>query len=343
MKLSAAQLDKPVFSLVVPVHNESEGIEQFHERLCSAGDELREPYEIIYVDDGSDDGTDAILRRLVRADQRVRIVSLSRNFGHQIALTAGYDHVSGEAAISLDADCQHPPELIGELAAKWRDGAEVVYTIRQDTVGIPRIRRWTGRLVYRIIRACSGSDLTDQADFRLLDRKAVDALGTAREQARFLRGLVRWVGFRQVGVPYVAERRAAGASSYSLRQLVRMAGAGVFNFSVVPLRLVAALGAAMLVAGLVYAIVSLILWPFGLAAGPWWHVVVAAMWLFGLQFVFLGLLGEYVGRIFEQVKARPLYVIRETLGFARPVTGARPDADHRDAEQPTQGTFNIYT
>jgi len=306
------------YSFVVPVYNEQEVIEKFHERLTAVADGLGENYEIVMVDDGSTDDTPDLLAKLAQMDRHVKVVEFSRNFGHQVAITAGYDFAEGQAVICLDADCQHPPELIPQLIEKWTEGYEVVYTVREDTSGISPIRRGLGRMVYRFIRLVSGSDLADQADFRLMDRCAVRALRTAREQARFVRGLVKWIGFRQIGVKYKADERAAGQSKYSLRQLARMAGAGIFNFSLGPLRLAGFLGAIMVAAALIYAILAPCLWAFGLSTGPWWTLSAAIVGIFGLQFVLIGVLGEYVGRTFEESKSRPLYVIRHKLGFGTP-------------------------
>jgi dolichol-phosphate mannosyltransferase len=321
----------------VPTYNEQAGLEEFYARLTPAAHGLGNPYEILFVDDGSSDQTPQILRRLAERDECVKIVELSRNFGHQVALTAGYDYATGQAVISLDADCQHPPEMIGDLVARWREGYEVVRTIRTDTKGLSRLRRGLGRLVYRLIAAASGADLTDQADFRLLDRKAVEAVKAHREQARFLRGLVKTIGFRQICLPYVAERRLAGKSNYSLKQLAGMAAAGVFNFSLRPLRLAAALGAVFLAAAVTYAIACLVLWRMGITASAWLHLAMFLVAISGLQFLMLALLGEYVGRIFQQVKARPLYVVRQTVGFE----GARGPAD--EAEEPDQQQFSVFT
>ncbi len=303
------------FSFIVPLYNEQDGLELFYDRLVATAEALNEPFEIIFVNDGSQDETAVILRRLCELDFRVRVVDFSRNFGHQIAVTAGYDFACGRAVISLDGDCQHPPEVIPELVARWREGFEVVYTVRRDTKGISRIRRGTGRIMYRFIRWSSGADLTDQADFRLLDHKVVEALRRTREHARLIRGLVRWLGFRQTSVSYVAQQRTHGKSSYSLKQLAGMSGAGFFNFSLRPLRIVPKVGGVLLTAAIVYAAASLALWPLGKTASPIVHLIMAIVGLFGLQFVFLGLIGEYVGRIFEEAKARPLYVVRETVGF----------------------------
>ena len=335
------------FSFVVPVYNEQDGLENFYRRLTAAADALGEPYEIVFVNDGSQDETDTVLTHLADEDIRVRVVEFSRNFGHQIAVTAGYDHAAGRAVVSLDSDCQHPPELIGEMVRLWREGFEIVYTVRADTEGISPVRRAIGRLAYRIIRGASGYDLTDQADFRLMDRRAVDVLRTMREKARFVRGLVRWIGFRQVAMPYTAEKRAIGQSSYTLKQLVDMTTAGVFNFSTAPLKLVTRVGGAFIAAAVLYAIVSLVLWPMGLAASGLWHLAAGIVGLFGVQFVLLGLVGEYVGRIFDEAKDRPIYVVRGTLGFpaAEP---APPDGRGAEAERPpaaadSKDKYSVFT
>jgi dolichol-phosphate mannosyltransferase len=205
--------------------------------------------------------------------------------------------------------------LIPQLVSRWKEGFEVVYTVRQDTQGLGPAGRWFGRLVYRAIRLCSGMDLTGQADFRLLDRKALDAVKAAREQARFVRGMVRWIGFKQVAVPYVAEQRKAGKRSYTFKQSAVLFIAGVFNFSALPLRLPAIAGVPMFAAALLYAILSLMLWPFGAAPSAVWNIAMLIVGLFGLQFLMLAAIGEYIARIFDQAKGRPLYIVRETIGF----------------------------
>jgi len=343
-RASQSEGEELTFSFVAPVYNEQDGLEHFYGRLKIAADELGQPYEILFVNDGSTDETAAVIRRLAEADPRVKAVEFSRNFGHQVAVTAGYDFAAGRAVISLDADCQHPPELIGEMVARWREGFEVVYTVRKDTQGISPVRRWIGRTIYAVIRLASGADLTDQADFRLLDRKVVEALRAHRERARFVRGLVHWVGFRQVALGYMAEQRVAGESRYSLKQLVGMSGAGVFNFSRLPLRLAPAAGALLVAVAVVYAVVSLILWPFGLAGGGWTHAAMAMVALFGLQFILLGILGEYVGRIFEEAKGRPLYIVREKVGFApEPKPAEEPTEEEDEAAEEEKTDFVVFT
>ena len=332
------------FSFVVPAFNEQEGLEHFYGRLKVVADQLGEPYEIIFVNDGSTDDTATVIRHLREMDGRVKCVEFSRNFGHQVAITAGYDFAQGKAVISLDGDCQHPPELIPELVARWREGFEVVCTVRKDTEGLSRFRRWIGHVIYRVIRLASGADLTDQADFRLLDRKVVQALRNHREHARFVRGLVHWVGFRRAAVPYKAERRAAGLPGYTLRQSVNMSTAGVFNYSLMPLRLAGVVGAALLGISATYAILALLLWPFGLAPAAAVSVALLFVAMFGVQFLLMGILGEYVGRIFEEAKARPLYILRETFGFDTEDQAAKQAQGASDKEKKkTKDGWVVYT
>ena len=320
----------PTFSFVVPVYNEQDVLETFYSRLTAEIDKLGEPSEIVFVNDGSSDGTAAILRRLAGEDRRVRVVEFSRNFGHQTALTAGYDFAAGRAVISLDADCQHPPELIGQLVARWREGFEVVYTVRTGMPGESGLYARLRRLGYRLLRLSSGQDLSNQADFRLLDRKALDALKAHRESGRFLRGLVRHIGFRQSAVPYKAARRAAGKRSYTMKQTLEMSAVGAVYFSLKPLRLAYGLGGLLLCAAAVYAVAALALWGMGRPL-PWPASLAAGIAaLFGCQFLLLGLLGEYVGRTFEQTKGRPLYVVRETIGFAPAAGRSARDGESRE-------------
>ncbi len=334
---------KVTFSFVCPVYNEEEGLDAFYKRLTTVAIRLGEPYEIIFVNDGSTDGTAALIERLMAGDEHIRYVEFSRNFGHQIAVTAGYDYATGQAAISLDSDGQHPPELIPQLVAKWREGYEVVYTVRRDTAGISVIRKNVGRLVYRLIQAVSGIDLTDQADFRLLDRKALEALRQTREQARFVRGLVKWIGFKQVAVPYEAQRRTAGRSNYSLRQLLRMSSAGMYNFSLKPLRLAYVLGAGLVTIAIMYALVAIILWALDCGPSAIANLSMAIVGLFGTQFFLMGLLGEYVGRVFEEAKDRPLYIVRQVRGFEIPELEEAPPRPVKHSEVFQQKKFVLYT
>lgn len=328
-----------MYSFVCPVYNEAQGLEHFYERLKAVIDQLGESYEILFINDGSTDQSLPVIRELARRDGAVKYIDFSRNFGHQAAVTAGYDFACGRAVICLDSDCQHPPELITQLVENWQSGAEVVYTVRRDTRDISGLRRWAGRCVYRLISKASGMDLIDQADFRLVDRRVVLALRQMREQARFVRGLVRWAGFRQMGVPYTAEKRHAGASGYSLRQLARMGMAGLLNFSLLPIRAVGWLAAAMLLAAVALLAIGGPMCLLSALRFPW--LLFAALLLSGLNLLALAAVGEYVGRIYEEAKSRPLYIVRHAQGFEADEAARTPSAAVPSQENPSR--FSVMT
>ncbi len=332
-------------SFVAPVHNEADGLEAFYNQLRDVAEDLGDPYEIILVDDGSTDKSPQIMQRLHEADDHVKYVTLSRNFGHQEALTAGYDYAAGAAVVTLDSDCQHPPEMIPQLVSKWREGYEVVYTVKARDPNVSALRRLTVKSVYKLIAWCTGTDVADQADFRLLDRKVVDVIRRTREKCRFLRGLVRWVGFRQIGVEYEPAPRLAGTASYTLAKLARMGSAGLFNFSVTPLRTIGVVGGLMLALAVVYGLFALLLWPF---VGPSLvaNLVFFAIGLVGLQMGMMGLMAEYIGRMYEEAKDRPIYIAREAVGFGEDVREEveRIDAPSRPAPAPAEpGKIRLFT
>ena len=307
----------PDYSFVVPVRNERETLHELHRRLAAVMERLDGPAEVVLVDDGSSDGSLEIMRDLARHDERVRIVSLSRNFGHQIALTAGLDHARGNAAVILDADLQDPPEVALELAARWREGYEVVYAIRQGRLGESWAKRRTATLFYRMLGGLSEVEVQPEVgDFRLIDRRVIDALAGMPERHRYLRGMVGWVGFDQTGVTYVREPRFAGSTKYPWSDRVRLAQDAVVSFSSAPLRIVLNLGAAIAALTFLIGIVALVLAVAGLYAVPGWAAVVVVVAFIGsVQLAVLGLLGEYVARIYDEVKRRPLYLVSETVGF----------------------------
>lgn len=330
------------FSFIAPVHNETEVLPSFYSQLRAEADKLGEPYEVIFVDDGSTDDSLEVVQRLREDNDRVKYVSFSRNFGHQEALTAGYDYATGAAVITLDADGQHPPDVIGELVAKWRQGYEVVYTVKAHTANVSLPRRLAVKAVYRLISWMSGMSVADQADFRLLDRKVVQAVRRAREKCRFLRGLVRWMGFRQTAVEYEVGPRLGGEPSYTLRKLARMGSAGLFNFSVAPLRLISLAGASMAAVALLYALVALIVWP--IAGGALVaNLVMLAIGLTGLQLTAVGIMGEYVGRIYEEAKDRPIYVVREAVGFEREREALAERVPTPQERKPEPSTIRLFT
>jgi polyisoprenyl-phosphate glycosyltransferase len=308
-------------SVVVPCYNEDEGIRETHRRLTAMLSRLGDyGWEIVYVDDGSRDRTAAVLRDLQAGDPHVRVVLLSRNFGHQFAVTAGLGHASGDAVVIMDADLQDPPEVVPEMLARWHDGYEVVYGVRTDRDGETRFKLLTARLFYRLIRRMSETEIPlDTGDFRLLDRKVVDAIVSMPERDRFVRGMVSWTGFRQIGVPYRRAPRFAGETKYPLPKMVRFALDGILSFSVKPLRLSTLMGfvsAGLALTGILYAL-GIRLFTQRWVTG-WTALIIAILFLGGAQLISLGIIGEYIGRLYGEAKRRPLYLVRETLGLNQP-------------------------
>lgn len=317
--LSAAAGPRLV-SLVIPLFNEERCLKRLHEQLRAmiAPLDARYRWEIVFVNDGSTDRSLNVLRELVAADPAVRVVSFSRNFGHQAALMAGMDHARGDAVISMDADLQHPPAMVPRMLEEWERGAQVVYTVRREAEHIAWPKKVTSQLFYRLFRRLSGLDLDfGAADFRLLDRQVLDALTGLAERNKFLRGLVRWVGFRQKGLPYVVGRRVGGRSKYNWWKMLRFAALGIVSFSTVPLRAATLFGFA--ISGLsslyiLYVVAAKVLGIAPTVAG-WASTLVAVCLLGGIQLIFLGILGEYIGQIYEEVKARPAYIVMEKINF----------------------------
>lgn len=305
-------------SIVCPAYEEEPALPIFHQELIRVVGELEEDFEIevLYVDDGSKDGTLGVLRRLARSDARIRYLSLSRNFGHQAALTAGLEHAQGDVIVTLDSDLQHPPQLIPKLIDCWRQGAEVVLTIRQDEPSLGWFKRLSSRWFYKVMRWLGDTETRPAAaDFRLMSRKAVDGLLRLREAHRFLRGMVQWLGFTTTEVPYQPSSRVAGKSKYTLRNMSRLACDALFSFSRVPLRLAIFLGLFATVAGLFLTLDVAVqgLVPALRGSNLATLTILAALGLVGGAILgCLGIVGEYVGRIYEQVKDRPLYLLKET-------------------------------
>ena len=303
-------------SVVVPVYNESLGIEEFMRTLQATMASLKIGWDVLFVDDGSEDDSWQIIQRLTRLHPVVRGIQLSRNFGHQIALSAGLEHADGDAVITMDADLQHPPQLIPTLVAKWQEGWEVVNTVRADTRTTGWFKRRTATLFYRFINKISDVPITaGAADFRLLDRKAVTALLSMPERNRFLRGMVSWIGFRQAFVCYEPGTRTAGESKYTLKKMLHLGIDGLTSFSLGPLRSALLLGAVSIILALFYAIYVLWVKIATHAAEPGWTSIISVVLFFGgVQLVSLGIFGEYLGQIFGETKHRPLYIIRQTAG-----------------------------
>ncbi len=305
--------DNPILSVVAPVFNEYECLLEFYKRICTTMNGLHKTWELILVDDGSSDSSTDIIRNLGSQDDRVRPVIFARNFGHQIAVTAGMDHARGQAVVVIDADLQDPPEVIIDLIAKWEEGYQVVYAVRNQREGESWFKLFTASLFYRLIYRITDVKIPlDTGDFRLLDRKVVDVMGTMRERHRFQRGLAAWVGFRQIGVPYDRKQRFAGVTKYPFRKMLKLALNAITSFSYFPLQLATYIG--FIAAGisiLSIPLVALLRLSNQAAFLGQATTLIAVLFLGGVQLISLGILGEYIGRIYDEVKGRPLYVLSE--------------------------------
>ncbi|HTO78464.1 MAG TPA: glycosyltransferase family 2 protein [Methylocystis sp.] len=307
---------RPLLSVVAPLYNEERNLRPLVARLLPVLEGIGMPFEALFVDDGSTDGTLETLRELCAADARLTAISFSRNFGKEIAIAAGLDYARGAAVVVMDSDLQHPPEIIPRFVEKWREGYENVYGERADRASDPRLRAALTRLFYTLIDHIGDVTLPSGAgDFRLLDRKAVDALGAMRERARFNKGLFAWIGFKTIGVPFVVEQRAHGASTFNFARLVRFALDGVMSFSSIPLRMWTFFG--LLISGCALAMAA---WFFfktmilGVDTPGFATLIVSIAFFSGVQLLSLGVIGEYIARIFSEVKGRPLYLVAERIG-----------------------------
>lgn len=309
-----------LLSVVAPVYNEQELLEEFYTRVCAALEGV--PFELVLVDDGSSDGSPHILERLADDDHRVRLVSLSRNFGHQTALTAGLDHARGDAVVMLDADLQDPPELIVAMLDHWRAGCDVVYAVRQQREGESHFKLITARWFYRLFAKLAQVELQpNSGDFRLLDRRALDALLSMRERNRFLRGMTVWVGYRQAAVPYRRDARAAGETKYTLSKMLRFSLDAISSFSHRPLQLATLLGFLISTVAFVAIPVVIGLRIAGSYLPGFGSITIAVLLLGGIQLISIGIIGEYVGRIYDEVKGRPLYLVQARRNIPEPPDG----------------------
>lgn len=304
---------KITYSIIAPIFNEQDNIPELHRRVSEVMNSTGEPWELLLVDDGSTDRSTEMIRELAKKDSHVRPVIFARNFGHQIAITAGWDFARGDAVVVIDADLQDPPELILEMAKKWREGYEVVFAVRAEREGESWFKLWTASLFYRLISRITDVKIPlDAGDFRLMDRKVVDVLKSMRERHRFPRGMSAWVGFKQVGVEYKRAARVAGETKYPFRKMFRLALNAITGFSYFPLQVATFFGfisagfAILAIPVVVYLRASGSQAFFGQAT-----TLIAVLFLGGVQLISLGILGEYIGRLYDEAKGRPLYIVRE--------------------------------
>jgi dolichol-phosphate mannosyltransferase len=310
----------PEYSLVVPIFNEEETLSELARRVTLLLDALDGPAEVVLVDDGSSDRSYDLMVAARETDPRFKVLRLSRNFGHQIAITAGMDVAAGNAVIVMDADLQDPPEVVLEMAARWREGFDVIYGVREERPGETRFKKATASAFYRLLRRISNIDVPlDVGDFRLVDRRALEAFKSMRETNRYVRGMFSWIGFRQVGVTFQRDERFAGDTKYPLTKMLKFATDGVVSFSAAPLRLALNLGFAVSALSFALGVLAVILKLAGFYSIPGLaSIAVFVAFLGGIQLLVLGLMGEYVARIHDEVKDRPLYLVRDTHGLQGP-------------------------
>ena len=309
----------PCYSIVAPAYNEEPVLETLYRQVAQVMETTGEPWELIIVNDGSQDRTAEIVRALHAADPRVKLVDFARNFGHQLAVTAGLDHARGDAVVIIDADLQDPPQVILDMIARWKEGYEVVYAVREAREGETWFKRFTAKLFYRLIYRITDVDIPmDTGDFRLLDRRVVDVLNQMRERHRFIRGMSVWVGFRQTGVTYRRRARLAGETKYPFRKMFRFAMDAITGFSYLPLQLASYLGWTIAALSGLFIVAVILLRLVSSGSPPFYGqatTLVAVLFLGGIQLISIGIIGEYLGRIYDEVKGRPLYIVRETVGF----------------------------
>ncbi|MDR1665306.1 MAG: glycosyltransferase family 2 protein [Clostridiales bacterium] len=308
---------KPVYSVVIPAYNEQEVIAETYRRLTSVMRGMGETYELVFVNDGSRDETAKIIAGFCESDSSVRLLNFTRNFGHMPALTAGMDYAQGAAVFVIDADLQDPPEVFPQMAALWKQGYDVVYGKRKRRRGETVFKRWSAKIFYRLINALTTVELpVDTGEFRLIDRKVCDAVNQLHEKNRYIRGLVSWVGFKQVAVEYVREERFAGETKYPLKKMLAFAMDALTSFSYKPLKLATTLGFFISLLSFVYMLFILFQRLFtDTTITGWASTVGLILFTQGIVLMILGLMGEYIGRIYDEIKNRPVYILREKLGY----------------------------
>lgn len=307
-----------MISIIVPVYNEESVVAEFYKRAVLAMESISESaFEIIFVNDGSEDNTSDIIKKLHKKDNRIKLVSFSRNFGHQIAITAGLRYSKGDAVVIIDVDLQDPPELIPKMLEKWKDGYEIVYAVREKREGETLFKRITAYMFYRLLRLITKEDLkSDSGDFRLLGRKAVNVFNQLNEKNRYVRGLIHWIGFKQCQITYQRKERFSGHTKYTFRKMLKFALDGITSFSHLPLRLASYFGLFVSFVCFLYLIhvVALKLLT-NAPIGGWTSLITVILFIGGIQLVTIGIMGEYIGRVFDETKNRPLYIVDENVGF----------------------------
>jgi polyisoprenyl-phosphate glycosyltransferase len=307
-------LDTILISVVVPVYNEEKVVMETYKRLKNVMDLLKEPYEIIFVNDGSKDKTVCIINEICKEDTNIKLIDFSRNFGHQVAITAGMDYSEGKAVVVIDADLQDPPEVIPGMLEKWREGYDVVYGKRLERKGDSLFKKITAKTFYRFLRKMTDVDIpVDTGDFRLIDRKVCDALKTVNERNRYVRGIISWLGFKQTGLEFVRDKRFAGETKYPLKKMLKFAFDAITSFSYKPLKLASYAGLLLSAMSFVYLLVIIIQKIFvkGSTVQGWASILAVNLFFNGIILIILGIIGEYIGRIYDEAKGRPLYMIRE--------------------------------
>lgn len=306
-------------SVVIPLYNEAAVMEQTYQRLKNVMEQLALDYELLFVNDGSKDKTLAIVQAISFADPHVKCLAFSRNFGHQVAITAGTDYASGDAVIIIDADLQDPPELIPEMVHKWQEGYDVVYAQRSKRDGETLFKKWSAKMFYRTLHKLTDVEIpVDTGDFRLMDRKVYTELKKLNEKNPFVRGLVSWLGFKQIAVAYERDARAAGETKYPLKKMLKLSIDGITSFSHQPLKLASYAGVVLSGAGFIYMLIVLFQALFTSTTVSGWSSMIVIQLLFsGFVLVILGMIGEYIGRIYDEVKDRPLYIVAEQYGFEK--------------------------
>lgn len=319
------------YSIVVPVYNEEEVIQETHKRLTKVMEETKESYEIIFINDGSRDRTLELAEEICKKDKNIKVLNFSRNFGHQIAVTAGMEYSCGQAVVIIDADLQDPPEVILKMIEKWKEGYDVVYGKRSKRKGETAFKKITAKCFYRFLDSMTNVNIpVDTGDFRLIDRKVCDTMNTLTEKSRYVRGLVSWVGYKQIAVEYVREERFAGETKYPLKKMIKLASDAIMSFSYKPLKIAGFVGILLSMASFLYLLV--IIWQkiFTDTTVAGWASILAVMLFFnGVTLMLHSVTGSYIGRIYEETKNRPLYIVRDTIGFSDSNPFAKND-DVRD-------------